>query len=190
MKKTLRNILLAGALASVVTAPIKSQATVLEYITTSISADNVDQDPNRAGVQIRYDWTVKNKAGQDGVNDSVWEYAIQANLQERGMYGFTNNKSPWSSSADSLDNSYLWLANLTDSTAITPGVTKTFSAFIDQDLIIGNEQVASYGLSNNGQTNSFDVTVPIPEPMSAALLALGAGALLATRRIRENAKRR
>jgi len=141
-----------------VLAPMAATATTLYYITTTITND-VDQDPNRDGVQKRYDWTVANLSG-NWTNDAVWQYTIQANLESREMYGFTNsNGSAWSTHTNS--DSFYWLADQVGNSLMRPGYIKTFSALIDQDQIIGNESVGSYGISNEGQTNPFDVTIPI-----------------------------
>jgi hypothetical protein len=176
---------LAG-LALGATAP-KANATTLEYANTTI-ADDVDQDLTRDGFQIKYNWEVKNASNQGGVEDLIWRYSIQSDLEAKGMYGFQNNDIP--EGFDFFNGSTSYFHMNANGEALPPGNFTTFSALIDKDLVIGNEQVGSYGTSNEGQTNIVNVTVPIPEPMTMGLLASGAGVLLVGRRLRENAKRR
>jgi hypothetical protein len=157
-------------------------------VTTTISAYDVDQDSTRDGIQIRYDWAVKNLSGTDGVADALFKYSIETDLLSKSqMYGFVNSGSDWSTHSDSVNNSFYWLADQVGNVAISPASTKTFSAFIDQDLIIGNEQVQSYGLSNNGQTQFANATVPIaiPEPVTVGLLGAGALVTYASRKIKK-----
>jgi hypothetical protein len=172
MKKNLSKMLATTAIAGLTLfgSPENAKATTLDFVTTAISGGSYggleDQDPNRAGIQVRYDWTVRNQDGQDATQDTVWEYAIQANLQERGMYGFINSGSDWSTHSDNVNTSFYWLADLSGNVPIQPSYTKTFSAFIDKDKILGNEQIGSYGLSNNGKTNTKKVTAPITRDMT------------------------
>jgi hypothetical protein len=181
---------LAG-LALGATAP-KAKATTLEYANTVISGGSyggdVDQDLTRDGIQLRYEWEVGNAGGQNYSQDSVWRYSIQSDLEAKGMYGFDNIDFPsgWDFASGSTSSFQI----NQNGEALPPGNYTTFFAYIDKDLVLGNEQVGSYGMSNEGQTNVVDVTVPIPEPMTMGLLASGAGVLLAGRRLRENAKRR
>jgi hypothetical protein len=195
MAKNLASKLRTGAmiglagLALGATAPKANATTGPIYVTTTISAADVDQDSTRNGIQLRYDWAVQNNSGNNSTDDAMWKYVVETDLlNERKMYGFVNSGSDWST--HTVNDQFYWLADQVGNTIILPTLTKTFSAFIDQDLIIGNEQVQSYGVSNNGQTQFANVTVPIPEPLTVGMLASGAATLLAGRRIRENAKRR
>jgi hypothetical protein len=193
MKKNLASKLRTGAmiglagLALGATAPKANATTGPIAVTTTISPYNVDQDSLRDGIQIRYDWAVQNNTGLDFENDVLFKYVVDTDLlNERQMYGFINSGSDWST--HSTENSFYWLADQVGNVSIDPTATKTFSAFIDQNLIIGNEQVQSYGMSNNGQSEFSNATVPIaiPEATTVGALLTGAAALLAGRRVKEH----
>ena len=183
--KGLGKVLATGALAAVaLAAPFEGKATTISVDTVINNAQ--DMDLNKEGIQWRYDWAVLNDTpNSDWDNDSIWKYTIQANLEERGMYGFSNSGTEWAynngdnSSWDLIGGSY----------PLRPGNTKTYSAYIDANQVLGNEWVGSYGLSNNGDTQIVDVQVPIPEPTTISLLAGGALAALAGRRIKDNYKK-
>jgi hypothetical protein len=200
MAKTLGSKLKTGALIgagliALAGAP-KTEATTIDYINTVISGGSYggaeDQDLTRDGIQLRYDWTVHNESGQAFTADALWDYTIQTDLESRGMYGFSNNNP----SVGGTDWSYQngeessWLAELAGSIPIRPGNTRTFSAFIDANLVTGNEEVGSYGIAIGTtepvKTNTVDVTVPIPEPTTMAILGVGALAALGIRRIKED----
>ena len=180
----LGKVLATGALAAAaLAAPLKVKATTLDYVNTIIH-NTEDMDSEREGVQWRYDWEVKNDGGQDFYEDAIWKYTIQANLEERGMYGFENTGTDW----DYTNGNESFFA-MGDGFPLRPGGTKTYSAYIDADQVLGNEWVGSYGRSNNGDTQIVDVQVPIPEPTTISLLAGGALAALAGRRIKDNYKK-
>ncbi len=186
----LGKVLATGALAAVaLAAPLKVKATTLDYVNTIIH-NTEDMDSEREGVQWRYDWEVKNDGAGDWEPDSVWKYTIQANLEERGMYGMAIQDSFGDWSYNNGIEGYFQLDNSPPQAyPIYPEYTATFSAFIDADQVLGNEWVGSYGLSNNGDTQIVDVQVPIPEPTTISLLAGGALAALAGRRIKDNYKK-
>jgi hypothetical protein len=176
---------LAG-LALGATAP-KANATIAPQISTIVYED-VDQDLSKPGFQVRYDWSVRNVSPPaSGINDAIWKYAIDANLEARGMYGFTNLDDPTGWNYNTTEHPNAFVVNEGD--PVYPGGTMNFSALIDRDLIIGNEQVQSTATANSS-TYSSNVTVPIPEPLTLGLLASGAGVLLAGRRLKENYKQR
>jgi len=179
---------MVGLAALAVSAPMKSNAAIAPQISTTISAYDVDQDLSRPGVQVRYDWSVRNVSPPaSGINDAIWKYAIDANLEARGMYGFTNLDDPTGWNYNTTEHPNAFVVNEGD--PVYPGGTMNFSALIDRDLIIGNEQVQSTATANSS-TYSSNVTVPIPEPLTLGLLASGAGVLLAGRRLKENYKQR
>jgi hypothetical protein len=195
MAKNLASKLRTGAmiglagLALGATAP-KAHATIAPEITTTISAYDVDQDLSRPGVQVRYDWTVLNSSppASDWNEDAIWRYAINANLEARGMYNLQNNDIP--EGFDFVNGSTSYFQVNASGEALPPGNYTSFSALIDQDQIIGNEQVGSYATANSGVSPLSDVTVPIPEPLTAGLLGAGALVALAARRIKDNYKYR
>jgi hypothetical protein len=76
-----------------------------------------------------------------------------------------------------------------DGEAISQTLSDTFYYTIPTNQVLGWENVGASMVANAGSVN-FGFQAPIPEPLSAGLLASGAVALLAGRRIRENAKRR
>ncbi|MBC8435319.1 hypothetical protein H8D91_02345 [archaeon] len=198
MAKGLASKLKTGALISAgliaLAGTLKADAGIIDYIDTTISGGSyggdLDQDLTREGIQLRYDWTVHNASDQNNTSDALFVYAIQDNLEAKGMYGFTNigpgNTWDYINGSTSEFN----MVGVLDTPPILPGASRTFSAFIDEELAIDNETVKSYGLSNNGPTNLVDVTVPIPEATTLGALVTGAAVLLGARRIRENAKRR
>jgi len=156
---------LAG-LALGATSP-KAKAVIQPEIATTISAYNVDMDDTRDGIQVRYDWAIKNLSppAESYTADAVFKYAVSANLDEKGMYGFSNESfvggDSWTYTNG--DDSSFDLA--TGSYPIRLNVTRTFSALIDQNLIIGNEQVTSTAIANSSIYFS-DVTVPITRQMT------------------------
>jgi len=195
MAKNLASKLRTGAmiglagLALGATAP-KANAVIAPQISTTISAYDVDQDLSRPGVQIRYNWSVLNKdpPASDWNEDAIWRYAIDANLEAKGMYGFQNNDIP--EGFDFVNGSTSYFQVNANGGALPPGFQTSFSALIDQDQIIGNEQVGSYATANSGVSPLSNVTVPIPEPLTAGLLGAGALVALAARRIKDNYKYR
>ena len=155
-------MLLAAELALFV--PGGAIATTIDYITSTVSEAGVDQNPDRDGIQLRYDWTVHNASGGDYSEDALWQYTIETDLEKRGMYAFANSGyTAWNYLNG--DNS-LFSTEGTTASPIRPGALKAFSALIDESQILGNEQVESYGTSNNGQTNPVDITVPITRNMT------------------------
>ncbi len=155
-------VLATGALAAAaLAAPLKAKATTLDYVNTIIH-NTEDMDPNKAGTQWRYDWEVKNLAGQHVDDDAVFQYNIQADLEERGMYGFESDGGlgPWS--FVNGDTSFFEPNSPPQQGfPIYSGLTTTFYAYIDADDVLGNEWVGSYGLSNEGATQVVDVQVPV-----------------------------
>jgi hypothetical protein len=177
---------LAG-LALGATAP-KANATIGPEITTTIYQD-IDQDLTKDGFQIKYEWSVLNISppANNWSEDAIWNYAIDANLETRGMYNIQNKDNPEGWDFNSGNQNYFRVNANGD--AIYPGNYMTFSALIDKDLVIENESVSSTATANSGSYSS-NITVPIPEPLTVGLLASGAGVLLAGRRVINNAKRR
>jgi hypothetical protein len=173
---------------------------VLDNVSTTIY-NSQDMDPNRAGVQVMYEWGIRNKdpPASDYTQDALWKVTIGADLAHRGMYGFNNNNydnnfefpsfTKWSSDSD--NGNYSWLANLPGNEPIRGNDDHYFRALIDADQIIGNEQVGIQGFANSGATQIAQVTVPqtIPEPTTIGALLTGAVALLAGRRLKENYRR-
>jgi|GEM_PF-998424 len=144
--------------------PMNAKATTLAYANTVISGGSYggeeDQDPNMQGDQLKYGWIIFNQSGQGGgINDLVWGYSVQSDLVSKGMYGFDNVDFPdgWAFSPGST--SYFEIN--ANGVALPPGFPTTFFAYIDKSLVIGNEQAGSYGISNEGPTQTLDVTVPI-----------------------------
>lgn len=161
MKKRVTGILAILALWSAIAeshADEGGQKTQLDYITST--------NYPVAGGKIRFDWKVKSMNGQGLGSDSLTNYTIQANLEEAGMYGFTNvwplvGETSWvykngdASSFDTSNGSY----------TITPGFDRVFTAFIDQANFAGTMTVDSWCYSERGATDKYPIQVPfIPFP--------------------------
>lgn len=180
MKKNLKSIVTAGLVAGATMLGGKAGATTIDYINTVVN-NSQDMDAEREGIQWRYDWVVHNESGGDWTSDAISQYTIQANLEDRGMYGFeVQNDSGWTYS-NGVESRF----DVGSGALLRSGQLKAFSAYIDADLITGNETVGSYGLSSEGTTNNVDVTVPVPEPMTMGLLGAGALATIGARRVKE-----
>jgi hypothetical protein len=182
MAKTLNKMLATGAIAATAMfGGLKdARADIAPIVTTTIHTDQ-DYDLTRDGIQIKYEWAVKNKSppASDYFNDGVVKYTILSDLESKGMYDFQNNFGGWDFLA-SPSNSF----NLTSGYAIAPDDFASFTALVDADKVIGNESVQSYSTSFIGAISpmsSIDVPV-IPEPTTLGLIGLVGAGLLATRR--------
>ncbi len=182
-------IAVGAGLIALAGAP-RADATIAPQITTTIYED-VDQDLSKPGFQVKYEWSIYNQSppATSFTQDAIWNYSISANLESRGMYGFENNASPWSSSENTETQTYTWLADLAESAPIRLNEINTFSALIDKNLILGNQEVSSTAGANTSQYSS-NVIVPIPEPTTIAILGVGAATLLAGRRLLDRYKYR
>jgi hypothetical protein len=193
MKKNLASKLRTGAmiglagLALGATAPkAKAEPHQIVSFNTSIY-DSVDMDSSRLGDQIRIDWTIQNDPDGDYTQDALWRLTFNdADLEARGMYNHTNSgTTQWNYTAQ--EDGYFQTPG---AQPIRPSATKTFSAFFDKTDVLGYEQKDAFATSSNGSSQLVQLSVPIPEPLTIGMLASGALALLAGRRVRENYKYR
>ncbi|MFA7369386.1 MAG: hypothetical protein WC334_07055 [Kiritimatiellales bacterium] len=131
------------------------------YATSPAVFGDTDQDLVRDGFQIKYSWAVCNNTGSFEPDDNLWKFTLEANLDSRGCYACINSGSDWSTYPDSVTDSFFWLADRAGNYPVFPSATKYFLAFIDLDMVIGNELVLCYGTSNNGQSLKTNATAPI-----------------------------
>lgn len=128
------------------------QVTQIEVISTNYSV---------AGGQRRFDWKVWSSGGQqEFLPDAVTNFTIQANLEELGMYGFTNNFGTAWSHGTNGDKSF-WIADQPGNFPIYPGDFNIFSAFIDETKFSLIMPVDSWGYSRRGITIVDPAEVPV-----------------------------
>ena len=180
MKKTLATKLAIGAIAGATMfgGVGKADADIAPEITTTIY-DDQDYDLSREGVQVKYEWAVKNKSppAVHWTEDAINKYTILGDLENRGMYNFDvdNDPSGWNWNGGSESNNY----TLGTGSLVRPAFGHKFTALVNANDIIGNELVQSYATAHDGAVSPMaDITVPmIPEPATVGLVA-GTGALL------------
>ena len=148
LKKLVAGALMAGTIILplhwVIAEPI------LDRVATKITTNDTDQ--------VKYSWEVTSNGFNDWVDDLVNTYAILTDLEGRGVYGFVNeNNNLWNWYGGTEIN---YFENGTGS-PIYPGGTHKFTALIDKDQIIGNEEVMSYATAPSGDSALFPILTPL-----------------------------
>jgi hypothetical protein len=117
---------------------------------------------------------------------SFWALNMNADLAERGATNMTNYWADWHYEKNGEDVSKM-IMNQPGGVAMMPTLDDTFYYTISKDKVLGWENAGASMVANAGNVN-LGFQAPIPEPVSAGLLVLGAGALIAGRRVRDRYK--
>ena len=173
VKGILRKIVLGGVVGLAglgIFSKYANASPVLE--TTTTIHDSQDADLEREGIQIKYEWRVKNTTiFGNPITDSFYKYTINGDLSNFYKFDLPQNWERNGSVFERTGGDY-W-------SNILPGEEKSFVGYIDKE-IAKNKDVSSFGTAQSGNSNNDMIT--IPEPSALALLVLGSGAVLLRRK--------
>jgi len=184
----LGKVLATGALAvAALAAPLKVKANPViayENSITEVNADGLGTFGDDVNDFYTVGLRVENVTFGGGSDDACWQLEMDADFADRGAYNFRDQFSAWSydESASGQDSYF----GIEPGTQLEPGFANWVYYDVKEDDVLGWETVGARMYANSGVSNEFGTTAPIPEPATISLLAGGALAALAGRRIKEN----
>ncbi len=201
----LRTGAMVGLAALAVSAPMKAKADFIPYdsglqsVTNTVPAgkliisyqqtiNEVDTDNNGTLDAYRSSTVVRNDTYNiNETEGAFWAMNMNADLAGRGCTNMIDQYSQFHYEKNGENMSKMILNS--EGLAMLPTYEDTFYYTISKDKVLGWENVGASMVANAGSVSfGFQAPKAIPEPTTMAILASGAVAILAGRRLRDRYK--